>query len=79
MLSTSNLSVAEIAYQLRFERPQSLNRLFKKKTSVSPLEYRESFNQGFVYKNAHFIYSAQYFQEIYIFTAHTQEKLPTRN
>jgi AraC family transcriptional activator of pobA len=44
MLSTSNLSVAEIAYQLGFERPQSLNRLFKKKTSDSPLEYREAFN-----------------------------------
>lgn len=43
LLSTSNLSVAEIAYQLGFERPQSLNRLFKKKTNVSPLEFRTSF------------------------------------
>ncbi|WP_342342284.1 helix-turn-helix transcriptional regulator [Niastella yeongjuensis] len=44
LLSTSNLSVAEIACQLGFERPQSLNRLFKKKTTISPLEYRDSFN-----------------------------------
>ncbi len=44
LLSTSNLSVAEIAFRLGFERPQSLNRLFKKKTSISPLEYRASFN-----------------------------------
>lgn len=40
MLSRSELSVAEIAYQLGFEQPQSLNRLFKKKTAVSPLEFR---------------------------------------
>ena len=44
LLSTSHLSVAEIAYQLGFERPQSLNRLFKSKMHISPLEYRASFN-----------------------------------
>lgn len=44
MLGTSNLSVAEIAYQLGFERPQSLSRLFKSKMTVSPLEYRAKFN-----------------------------------
>jgi len=44
ILSISNLSVAEIAYQLGFEHPQSFNKLFKKKTNVSPLEYRQSFN-----------------------------------
>ncbi|MDO6433448.1 helix-turn-helix transcriptional regulator [Flavitalea sp. BT771] len=44
MLSTSNLSVAEVAYQLGFEYPQSFNKLFKRKTSLSPLEFRESFN-----------------------------------
>lgn len=42
LLSRSQLSVAEIAYQLGFEQPQSLNRLFKKKTSVSPLEFRRT-------------------------------------
>jgi len=44
MLSTGNESVAEIAYQLGFERPQSFNKLFRKKTQVSPLQFRRSFN-----------------------------------
>ena len=43
-LLTTNLSVSEIAYELGFEQPQSLNRLFKKKTEMSPLKYRQSFN-----------------------------------
>lgn len=43
-LSTTDLSVAEIAYQLGFEYPQSFNKLFKKKTDMSPLEFRKSFN-----------------------------------
>ena len=43
-LSVTNLSVAEIAYHLGFEYPQSFNKLFKKKTSVSPLEFRQTFN-----------------------------------
>ncbi len=44
ILSTSNASVSEIAYQLGFEHPQSFSRLFKTKTSLSPLEFRKSFN-----------------------------------
>jgi AraC-like DNA-binding protein len=44
ILSTSNLSVSEIAYQLGFEYPQSFSRLFKKKTNSSPLQFRKSFN-----------------------------------
>lgn len=44
ILSTSNLSVAEIAYQLGFEYPQSFSRMFKTKTNLSPLEFRKSFN-----------------------------------
>jgi AraC family transcriptional activator of pobA len=44
ILSTSNLSVAEVAYQLGFEHPQSFNKLFKRKTNLSPLEFRQSFN-----------------------------------
>lgn len=44
ILSISNLSVAEVAYQLGFEHPQSFNKLFKSKTSYSPLAYRQSFN-----------------------------------
>ena len=31
ILSISNLSVAEVAYQLGFEHPQSFNKLFKTK------------------------------------------------
>ncbi len=41
-LSTTNLSVAEIAYQLGFERPQSFNKIFRQKTDLSPLEFRAS-------------------------------------
>jgi AraC-like DNA-binding protein len=43
-LSTTTLSVSEIAYQLGFEQPQSFNRLFKKKTKLTPLEFKHSFN-----------------------------------
>lgn len=43
-LSTSELSVGEIAYQLGFEHSQSFNKLFKSKTNQSPLEFRASFN-----------------------------------
>lgn len=43
-LSITNLSVAEIAYQLGFGYPQSFNKLFKKKTNISPLKFRQSFN-----------------------------------
>ena len=43
-LSTSRLSIAEIAYQLGFEHPQSFNKLFKRFTSLSPNAYRQSFN-----------------------------------
>ena len=43
-LSTTDLSVSEIAYELGFEHPQSFSKLFKTKTRLSPLEFRESFN-----------------------------------
>jgi len=43
-LSTTSLSVSEIAYELGFEHPQSLSKLFKTKTRQSPLEFRQSFN-----------------------------------
>jgi AraC family transcriptional activator of pobA len=43
-LSASNLTVAEIAYQLGFEYPQSFNKLFKRKTNISPLGFPQSFN-----------------------------------
>jgi AraC-like DNA-binding protein len=43
-LSTTNLTVSEIAYELGFEHLQSFSKLFKAKTSLSPLEFRTSFN-----------------------------------
>ncbi len=43
-LSTTDLSVSEIAYELGFEHPQSFSKLFKIKTNLSPLEFRQSFN-----------------------------------
>lgn len=43
-LSTTTLSVSEIAYELGFEHSQSFSKLFKTKTNFSPLEFRRSFN-----------------------------------
>ena len=42
-LSITSLSVSEIAYMLGFEHSQSFNKLFKSKTSLTPLEFRKSF------------------------------------
>lgn len=44
LLSTTAMSVSEIAYHLGFEHPQSFHRLFKNRTSVSPMEFRAAFN-----------------------------------
>ncbi len=43
-LTTTALTVSEIAYELGFEHPQSFSKLFKNKMKVSPLEFRSSFN-----------------------------------
>ncbi|MCB9157393.1 MAG: helix-turn-helix transcriptional regulator [Caldilineaceae bacterium] len=43
-LSTTELSVSEIAYELGFQHAQSFSKLFKSKTDLSPLEFRRSFN-----------------------------------
>jgi AraC-like DNA-binding protein len=43
-LSTTSLSVSEIAYGLGFEHPQSFSKLFKSKTNQSPIKFRQSFN-----------------------------------
>ncbi|RXF68580.1 helix-turn-helix domain-containing protein [Arcticibacter tournemirensis] len=45
-LSASPASISEIAYELGFEHPQSFSKLFKLKTSVSPLDFRRSFNKA---------------------------------
>lgn len=43
-LSTTDLSVSEIAYELGFEHSQSFSKLFKSKTALSPSDFRQSFN-----------------------------------
>jgi len=43
-LSTTNLSISEIAYNLGFEHSQSFSKLFKTKTHSSPSQFRELFN-----------------------------------
>jgi AraC family transcriptional regulator, transcriptional activator of pobA len=43
-LSTTDKSISEIAYELGFEHPQSFSKLFKTKTNISPLAFRQSFN-----------------------------------
>lgn len=43
-LTTTELSISEIAYELGFEHPQSFSKLFKTKTNLSPLQFRKSFN-----------------------------------
>jgi AraC-like DNA-binding protein len=41
-LSTTNLKVNEIAYELGFEHPQSFRKFFKSQTEMSPLAFRQS-------------------------------------
>jgi AraC-like DNA-binding protein len=43
-LSTTDLSIGEIAYELGFEHSQSFSKLFKAKTNFSPLAFRQLFN-----------------------------------
>lgn len=43
-LSTTELSISEIAYGLGFEHIQSFSKLFKTKTQMSPGEFRASYN-----------------------------------
>ncbi len=43
-LSVTNLTISEIAYELGFEHLQSFSKLFKTKTRLSPLAFRQSFN-----------------------------------
>ena len=43
-LSTTSLSISEIAYELGFEHPASFTKLFKAKTNQSPNAFRNSFN-----------------------------------
>lgn len=43
-LSTTDLTISEIAFELGFEHSQSFSKLFKSKTNQSPLEFRQAFN-----------------------------------
>jgi AraC-like DNA-binding protein len=43
-LSTTTLTISEIAFELGFEYPQSFSKLFKSKTMLSPVDFRASFN-----------------------------------
>ncbi|WP_031530262.1 helix-turn-helix domain-containing protein [Dyadobacter crusticola] len=43
-LSTTQLSVSEIAYELGFEYPQSFSKLFKTKTRQTPLQFRAGYD-----------------------------------
>jgi AraC family transcriptional regulator, transcriptional activator of pobA len=45
-LTAENLTVSEVAYQLGFEHPQSFNRIFKKKTRLTPIEFKQSFSNN---------------------------------
>jgi len=42
-LTTTNLSVGEVAYHLGFEHPQSFNKFFKSKTNLTPVAFRSLF------------------------------------
>lgn len=44
MLSTTTLSVSEVAYALGFEHSQSFSKLFRTKTRLTPVAFRQSFN-----------------------------------
>lgn len=43
-LTNTDFTVAEIAYELGFEHPQSFSKMFKTATGLTPLEFRTSFN-----------------------------------
>jgi len=45
-IAKGTLSISEIGYKLGFEHPQSFNKLFKKKTNVSPVAFQELFNKN---------------------------------
>lgn len=45
-LSVTQLSIGEIAYSLGFEHPPSFTKFFKRKTDLSPLEFRQSFRNN---------------------------------
>ncbi len=45
-LSLTDFTVAEIAYKLGFEYPQSFNKFFKNKTDMTPIAFKDRFNNN---------------------------------
>ena len=45
-LVSRQLTVAEVAYQLGFEHPQSFNKIFKKKTALTPIAFKNAFHKN---------------------------------
>jgi AraC-like DNA-binding protein len=43
-LSTTDLTVSEVAFRLGFEHSQSFSKFFRKKTNLSPVDFRKSFS-----------------------------------
>jgi len=43
-LSTTDLSISKIAYKLEVEHSQSFSKLFRIKTNISSMKFRQSFN-----------------------------------
>ncbi|MET4083168.1 AraC-like DNA-binding protein [Pedobacter sp. UYP30] len=43
-LSTTDLTISEVAYTLGFEHSQSFSKLFKTKTQLTPSEFKQKFN-----------------------------------
>lgn len=44
LITSTELSVSEVAFRLGFQYSQSFSKLFKQKTNMSPMEYRQLFN-----------------------------------
>ena len=66
----TNLTVSEIAYELGFEHSQSFSKLFKSKTSFSPLGFRQSFNWHLTktskVMNSKFLFVFSYYSVIFV-------------
>lgn len=57
LLRYSNKPINEIAYEIGYETPSSLNKAFKKRFNVTPMEFRES--KGFFHADGTFIQPPQ--------------------
>jgi transcriptional regulator GlxA family with amidase domain len=46
LLRTTDLPVSEIAHEAGFSSPQAFSRAFRSSTSITPLNYRNSTEEG---------------------------------